>query len=344
MQGRERVEAALRGLPADRPGVAYQFFGGAHRVLESVGLSLAEVYGDADLIAMAQLAAAEMFGHDTASAPWGCLTVEAEAFGCGLEYYDMWYPQVRTRPLAESTDLSLLNTVGPELPGRMPLMVDALSTLRKRAGEDLFVIGVVVSPFLVACEVRDMSQLMMDFGVRPTFASDLLEAVTDGLCVYIDEIIATGACDALVLENAGMAGELLGPHHVETFIRPHHRRLVSYARDRAPDLILIEHNCSASPYFVEIQETDVDVVSFATQNFEEAVEPAATERGMAAIGMVGHTKLMVNGNPADVYAAARDCIQRAGGRPFVLSTGCEIPFKAPVDNIAALSRAAHTGF
>ena len=325
----------------DRCPVQYQFLGGAHHVLDAVGLTMLDAYGSSGSIAVTQLAAAEMFGHDTAMAPWGCLTVEAEALGCGLEYHDMWYPRVRQRPLAESTDLTALDTLEAGLPSRMSTMVDSLSEIRARADDDLFVIAMIVSPFLVATELRDMSQLMLDMGLRPSFVSELLDTITTELGYYVDAIASTGAADAIMFENAGMAAELIGPHHVEDFIRPHHRRLVAHARAVAPAAILIEHNCAARPYFAEVQATDVDAVSFATPDIAAATEPDSTDRVLAGIGMVDHQDLMLKGSVTDVYDAAIACIHQAGDRPFVLSTGCEIPFKAPVANIAALAAAAN---
>ena len=234
MLGSERVRAVLVGAEPDRTPVQYHFLGGAHSVLARVGTSRAVAYSSPTSIANTQIAAAEMFGHDTVMAPWGCLTVEAQAFGCELNYHDMWYPQVRSRPLTDTTDLSRLSSIGPDLAGRMPLMIDALAELRRRSDGELFVIAMVVSPFLVACELRDMSQLMLDIGLEPTFVAELLETVADGLGTYVDAIAASGAVDAIMFENAGMAAELLGPHHVETFVRPNHRRLVAKARAAAP--------------------------------------------------------------------------------------------------------------
>ena len=86
MLGRERMRAVMLDKPPDRCPVQYQFLGGAHGVLDAVGLSMFDAYGSPEGIAGTQTAAAELFGHDTAMAPWGCLTVEAEAFGCDLEY------------------------------------------------------------------------------------------------------------------------------------------------------------------------------------------------------------------------------------------------------------------
>ena len=50
----------------------------------------------------------------------------------------------------------------------------------------------------------------------------------------------------------------------------------------------------------------------------------------------------LKGEPADRPALAY--IESARSSPFVLSTACEIPFKAPIENIRALARAAQAGY
>lgn len=89
--------------------------------------------------------------------PWGCLTVEAEAFGSRIESPDDFYRQVIERPLEEDTNLAWLSDPSPSRSGRMPLVLKALTRLRQRSRADLFIAAMVVSPFLVACELRGMT-------------------------------------------------------------------------------------------------------------------------------------------------------------------------------------------
>ena len=83
---RERMRRALKGEPADRPALAYLFLGGARHVLERLGQRIRVAYRDPQLIADAQMLAAELFEHDDAMVPWGCLTVDAEAFDCEIPF------------------------------------------------------------------------------------------------------------------------------------------------------------------------------------------------------------------------------------------------------------------
>ena len=367
MNARERTRRALKGETTDRPPLAYLYFGGARHVLGRMGTRMRAAYGDADRIAEAQVIAAELFGHDTAMVPWGCLTIEAEALGCGLEAEDDYYPQVSKRPLEGNRDLALLAEPDPSRSGRMPLMIEALTRLRRRAGDDLFISAMVVSPFLVAAELRGMVGLLSDFIADPPFVEALLDRVTEGTGRYVEAILATGACDAILFENAGACRELMGPHHLARYVMPYQRRLLAAARRAAPDVLLIEHNCSKTPYFREILDLDVDAVSFAHGDVRSIKEergwdchtahtvtnacldrfclrpPAGRAGPIAWVGNVDNTRIMMEAGPEEVYREARACIDSAAGSPFVLSTSCEIPFKAPLDNIRALARAVQAG-
>jgi uroporphyrinogen-III decarboxylase len=147
----------------------------------------------------------------------------------------------------------------------------------------------------------------------------------------------------------------------------HHRRLLAAARREAPDVFLIEHNCSDTPYFEEILALDVDAVSFAHGDVRAiraehgwdchakhaapnaclerfCLAPRETARPLAWIGNVDHARVLLGARSEQVYREARACIESARSAPFVLSTGCEMPFKAPLENIRALARAARDGF
>jgi MtaA/CmuA family methyltransferase len=362
---RERMRRALNGEPTDRPAVAYQFLGGARHVLGRMGSRMATVYRNADRIAQAQVVAAELFGHDACMVPWGCLTVEAEAFGCGLEWPADFYPRVVQRPLEDARDLSRLHDPDPSRSGRMPLVLEAITRLRERAGDDLFIVGMVVSPFLVAAEIRGMTELLEDFVLDPQFAQALLDRVADGTSRYVEAIVDTGACDAVMFENAGACAEIMGPHHLERYVMPYERRLLGAARRRAPEVALIEHNCSTTPYFGDILTLDIDAVSFAYGDVHRIADRYAwdcnathtstnacldrfclrsdRDRQIARIGNVDNTRIMLEATSEQVEREARACIESAQGSPFVLSTSCEIPFTAPTENIEALAAAARGG-
>jgi uroporphyrinogen decarboxylase len=355
----------MRGERTDRPPLAYLFLGDAHHVLSQMGSQMGDAYRNAPKIVEAQVIAAELFGHDTGMVPWGCLTVEAEAFGCELEWFEDFYPRVSSHPLESSRDLSALAEPDPSTSARMPLVLESLTRLRERAGNDLFIVAMVVSPFLVAAELRGFAELLGDFVLDPSFVEALMDQVTEGTRRYVRAIVRTGACDAVMFENAGACREMMGPEHLNRFVMPYHRRVLATARQEAPEVFLIEHNCSQTPYFEEVLCLDVDAVSFAYGDVRAIEEQHGWDchsahistnvclnrfclrprkDGRTWIGNVDNTRIMLQASPEEVYREARACIESAQGAPFILSTSCEIPFKAPPANVVALSRAARTGY
>jgi uroporphyrinogen decarboxylase len=310
------------------------FLGGARHVLERAKTTMGKAYRNPGGIARVQQVAAEMFGHDAGTVPWGCLTVEAEAFGCELEWHDDYYPRVASHPLEEERDLRRLIAPDPSASGRMPLVLEALASVRERMGEDQFLIAMVVSPFLVAAELRGMVPLLADFVLEADFVDDLMATVGDGVERYVRAIAAQGAADAIMFENAGACAQMMGPGHVDRFVMPYERRLLASAREVAPSMSLIEHNCAEAPYVDRVLALDVDAVSVAHTD-PETVQNA----GMARFGAVDNQRLMLEGTPEAVGDAAQAELAAAGKTAYVLATSCEIPFAAPIRNIEALSRA-----
>ena len=256
----------------------------------------------------------------------------------------------------------------------MPLVIEALGQLRHRASDYLFIIGMVVSPFLVACELRGMTNLLLDLLIDPPYAEVLLEHVTEGTGRYVEAMVATGAVDTVMFEHAGANRELIGPHHLTQFVMPWYQRLLATARATSPDVLFIEHNCTDTPYFSDILDNDIDAVSFAhgdvaaikanhgiDSRLAHATPGAYPNRVYlhadgqsqvkARMGNVDDARIVLGATADEVYAEARACIESARPAPgnltpapFVLSTGYEIPCKDPVENIKAVARAAQAGF
>ncbi len=162
----------------------------------------------------------------------------------------------------------------------------------------------------------------------------------EGTGRYVRAIVETGVADAIMFENAGACREMMGPHHLERFVMPAERRLLGTAREAGPEVFLIEHNCSVTPYFEEILHLDVDAVSCGHGDERLLRQAADDGRPVASIGNVDNTRTMLEAGPDQVQREASACIRSARGSRFVLSTNCEIPFTAPVENIEALTRAA----
>ncbi len=90
MNGLERMLAAVRFTPGDRPPVAPQLFGHAARWC---GVPLRDYVQDGALMADCQLRTQARYGHDAVFA-FMDFGLESEAIGSRLRFYEEQYPEI----------------------------------------------------------------------------------------------------------------------------------------------------------------------------------------------------------------------------------------------------------
>ncbi len=102
---------------------------------------------------------------------------------------------------------------------------------------------------------------------------------------------------------------------------------------------LLLHTCGNMADRLDlIAEEGVSCFTFDT-NVPMAEAKKVLAGKVCVAGNVHPTDVMLQKSPTDVEAAARQCIaDAAAGGGFVLSTGCDIPPKVPMENVQALSR------
>lgn len=101
-------------------------------------------------------------------------------------------------------------------------------------------------------------------------------------------------------------------------------------------LIRIYHNDTPClPLFPHFADLGFEVLHFS-HRIPIAEARARLGPGIALMGNVPPTEVMINGTPEDVEAAARDCIAQAGGIGLILAPGGGTNAGTPAENIDAL--------
>jgi uroporphyrinogen decarboxylase len=333
----ERFEKAIKLEVTERPPLGHLYFGGGNWVLKELEANFNDVYYSAEGIAKAQTKAKELFGHDNVMSPWGCLTIEAEALGCKIKKTDE-YPSIVKRSVASEEDVKFLRVPDPYKDGRMPLVLESLNILSKQVGEHTAVIGMVCSPFLVASEIRRLQKFLMDVLTKSDFVHEILEIVTAG-CVEYAKAMSEQGIFAIMIENAYMNRTFLDPKNCKEFIFNSTKKLVDEIKKC--NLYVIEHNCSKQLYIDMELELKPDILNLAVDSISKIRERVPD---ICLMGSVDHANTMFNGAKSDVYKEAKSCLKEGGPKGFILSTECEIPFSAPIENIKTLYDVACEGW
>tara|TARA_B100000315_G_C14583067_1_gene591524 strand:+ start:41 stop:1135 length:1095 start_codon:yes stop_codon:yes gene_type:complete len=358
MNAKNRFQAAINNEELDRVPLGYLFFGAANTVLSELNMSFKEVYYSSKGMAKAQLKALEMFGHDNVNVPWGCLNVEAEAFGSELDIKEDNYPISKGHIINSPGDIDELPIPIPERNGRMPLVLDSLKLLNTEVGETNPIIGFLSSPAVIATEIRGFENILMDTIREPKFVHKILNK-TSKLCEnYVASMMENGA-HGIMIENSGSGADVFSPPSAEEFIKGYNNPILKKINKLGGYSIL--YNSSAMPFIDQDVSLHPDVYSFYMGDPAAIMEKhkwdchkfhskigACSKRfcismikDVCLMGNVDHANNMFNGTYKDTYNEAMNCIRssrdREGG--FILSTGCEIPFDTPIKNMLALKDA-----
>ncbi|WP_340818506.1 uroporphyrinogen decarboxylase family protein [Methanolobus sp. WCC4] len=358
MTSRERFINALEMKEVDRMPLGYLWFGAGDAVLEKMNTNMEDVYYSAKGIARAQILAREMYHHDNVMSPWGCLLVEAEAFGAKINIKRHSYPSIATFPLNSAKEYENIDPGTIERSERTKTIAESISLLKKELGDEVFISGALLTPFMLASQLMDGSRMFMEMMKDPDNFHELLDVLTDSCITFADMMLDAGA-DGIFIENGGSTSDLFSLEMAKEFGFDYSKKMYSHIQERGG--YVISHNC-ANHAFHELElALEPDALNF----FFGDVKSLGQKYGIDCLQVHNHRHigcserycfrdlkdfsdsgicLMGNINPYAfntgrfdrIAAEVNRCMDAAPERGFILSTGCEIPLDTPQEEMALL--------
>lgn len=325
---KERLLRALRREPVDAIPAAAVTTGITVEMMRKCGIFWPEAHRDP--IKMAGLAESiHLYTELEAIKLPFCMTVESEAMGATIDYRTMETVPSETGHIFDHPDQMHIPADFLDR-GRIPVVLKAISTLRARYDQETPIISSIVGPFSLATKLFGFQNFLVWFIDHPDWVHQVMAALTPLTHRYIQAEIEAGA-DAITIGEAGSSGDLLSGASYGEFIAPYHRQLCS---DLSVPTIL--HICGKSTRHAPfIAETGVTAYSFDEGlNVPKAREALAGK--VSLVGYVPTVSVLLNGTPADVFAATTACLEEGVD---VLTPGCALPPHTPLENIAALVEA-----
>jgi uroporphyrinogen decarboxylase len=296
--------------------------------LELTGAKVSDIVTSPQAQLDAQTALRERYGAPFVLSAMD-LSAEAEAFGCTLMMSDTEVPTVTGRLV---TTLEQAEALAVPEPGdqRTRVYLEAVKLLRKMPGSP-FVFAGCIGPFSLAARLVGVSEALELTLTEPDLMHRVLEKCTGFLGSYLRAFRAAGAQGVIMAEPA--AG-LLSPRGLSAYSSNYIRRIASLVKDDSFTIVL--HNCAAKLlHLPAILETGLKTFHFG-----------APMDIVAALGKVpSDVVLCGNLDPAAVFVqlpvgevttrVARLLADTAAHRNFVISSGCDVPPKAPLASLDA---------
>ena len=261
------------------------------------------------------------------------LSVEAEAFGSAVRFSENEVPTVIGAILGEGDDPDTLQV--PEIgAGRTVEYIAAIAGAAKRLDRPVFAGS--IGPFSLAGRLLDISEIMVLCYEEPALVHAVLEKATAFLIEYNGALRDAGA-DGLVM--AEPAAGLLSPALIAEFSTPYVCKIIQAVE--TDEFSVIYHNCGNTiPLIGSILETGASAFHFGN-----AIDlPAMLKLVPASIPVFGNVDpagQFRNGTPASIRGATLHLLEQCSKHGnFILSSGCDIPPSAKLENIDAFFSAA----
>ena len=255
------------------------------------------------------------------------LTVEAEFLGCELKISDDDPPAVRAPVLKDGDRVEGLfenKTVG----GRMPLFAEVVSGLKRSL--DIPVCAYVIGPLTLAGEIMDLVCVMKATRKDPDRLHRVLSKSTDLIIDYISLLEDAGADLICVLEPSAM---MISAAQFQEFSGQYCKRIFSEGISG----MRVLHICGDTNHVIsEMEETGPDGLSLDKQVDLSEIQ-GRLRNDTVLIGNVDPVSVLTFGDADLVKRKSEELIQSMDGKGnFILSTGCDIPQYAPIENIKAM--------
>ena len=328
MTPRERVLAALRGAPLDRPPIS---FWGHFYDRESSARDLVD----------ATLAFRETHGWDWVKLnprrqyhgePWG---VRARYTGRPLDK-----PAIVSVPIHRPEDWASI-TKRRHDEGALGEQIEAVRMLRKGLGADVPFVATVFTPLAILREMAngadDLSSAMR---THPHAVRAALEAVTATFEPLVRDLLRAGA-DGIYLATVDWATrDRLSPEEYRDWSRSYDLRLLE-AASGAPFNVL--HVCKSRNLLFELADYPVSAFSWAaTDQTNPSLAEGLSRLPGAVMGGISHESTLLDPTPALALAEFRSALEATGGRRWLAAPGCSIPPATPAATLKALRQAAES--
>lgn len=267
------------------------------------------------------------------------LSIEAEAFGANCTYHTDDIPTITGQLISNQEEADAL--VIPELgAGRTGKVLRALGKTLSLVN-DRPVFANCTGPFSLAGRLMDVNEILLMTYEEPELVHSVLEKCTQFLLTYIEAMKNLGANGVIMAEP--LAG-LMSAAGMQEFSSDYVKRIIDALQDR--DFVFVYHNCSNA-----IERKAEAVISTGARmfHFGEGADMwkllHLMPRDAIVMGNISPSAVFLADSTdkmaTDTQALLRKCMIFEN---FMISSGCDIPAKTPLENIDKFFEVIQLGY
>ena len=329
MTGRERVLAAFRGEPVDRPAVCNPTSVATVELMDLVDAPFPQANRDGEMMARLAATGYTELGFDTIM-PVFSIIQDSSALGCKIQWEqkDNWPTVKMSEPIWETADDIVIPPDFLTHPDTA-CVLDAIRRLKAEYGNEAAVIGKTMGPWSLAYHCFGVERFLLLSLDDPDATKRILDRLKEATIAFGVAQIEAGA-DALTLPDHA-TGDLVSGDYYRRYLRDLHIEFV----ERLP-IPLILHICGKTiDRMGYIAQT-----GFAAFHYDSKNDPAESVEvvgdRVALVGNVNNPETLFARGPAEVQAEVRKNLD-AGIK--LVGPECAIPLQTPLANLKAIPAA-----
>jgi uroporphyrinogen decarboxylase len=305
-----------------------------HPGIDLIGKKILDAVTDGEVQFQAIKTIEEKFSPDAATMIMD-LTVEAEAFGCKINFPYNEIPTVAERLVSDKESIEKL-TIPTLKNTRIPQYLKAAKLAAENITDKPVFAG-CIGPFSLAGRLFDLSEIMTALYIEPDLIKLLLKKCSEFLLEYVHEMKKVGANGIVMAEPA--AG-LLSSGMCDEFSSGYIKQIVDEVQE--DDFLFILHNCGNTGQVTQSMiSTGAGGLHFGNKidMIKVLKEVPPNILVMGNLDPVNVFKMSVREEV--IKATTKLLYQTSGYKNFIISSDCDTPPGVPVENIKAFFEAVN---
>jgi len=318
----ERLRAAIRGEPVDRPPVVlWRHFPGDDQRPDDLAAATVAFQHRYDFDFVKVTPASSFCLRD-----WGAQDRWLGSLEGTREY--TFYP------IQTPEDWRGLCTLDPAQ-GSLGAQLRCLCLIADELAGEVPFIQTVFSPLAQAKNLVGKERLLVHLRRYPDAVRAGLEVITDTTVRFVEAALETGIAGVFYAAQHAQYG-LLSEKEYAAFGCPYDLRVLEAARGLWLNVL---HLHGTEVMFDLLAGYPVQVINWHDRETRPTLAEAQRRFDGAVCGGLQRWEVIVRGTPDQVRAQAADAITQTRGRRFILGTGCVTPVVAPTSSIRAAREA-----
>lgn len=342
MTSKERVLATINFEPTDRPPVF--FMEGSSWIIKQEGISFAQQFELPDAGAEGIVRWADKMGSDVISCGAGAWMAWANMFGAEYNATKVG-ATIDVKPCIKDLSTEIPDLTNEEIRelalnnDLIKTMIKQISEVKKLVGDEKLAVASLTGPFTAGMVLLGANDFVMAIAKKNPDFPRLLSFTARVMAVLADIYREAGA-DVLMTADPMSSGDMISLKTYKEYAVPAYIEFKDNITDK--DLLLFMHICGKAGSRLE-DVIDLGARAFSVDAMVDMEEMLRTaDHRITMMGNLSPSDQMVMGTPEGITEEAHRLLKlgRENGGGFMLSTGCDLPATSPVENVAAMTKAA----